>query len=382
MKKTVFIFFLLSITTISSLYAQKADKEIYNALNPYIENGDIGGIVGIVANGEKILSITKTGYQDVENSKKIDENSLFWIASQSKPITACAVMMLVDEGKLNLDEPITTYLPELTRMVVARVWREGWQVEEKLTKPITLRHLLSHTSGMQWVTSVNQQAGKIDILPMNLALYATPLTPLWFEPGEKYSYSNQGVNVAATIVERVSGMKFEDFLQKRLFEPIGMPSATFYPTEKQLEKLTKAYKMGENKNLEEIRIDQLQYPLSDKNKRFAEAAGGLFCTPSDLVKFYQMFANKGVYNGIRYLSEASVAEISRRQTPDNVPDSYGLCCTENNSWYGHGGAYGTDTRVYRSGYVVMYFIQEAGLPKSGEAHNKFFDLATLLYNIQ
>jgi CubicO group peptidase (beta-lactamase class C family) len=281
-------------------------------------------------------------------------------------------MMLVDEGKLNLDEPVTTYLPELSRLMVSRVKRDGWQVEERLSKPVTLRHLLSHTSGMQWVANIQQQTGKIDVLPFNLSLYATATTPLIFEPGERYSYSNQGVNIAATVVERISGLTYADFLQKRIFDPLGMKSATFWPTEKQIEKLAVPYKIDKNGKLEETNIDQLQYPLSDKEKRFAEAAGGLFCTPSDLVKFYRMIANKGVFNGKRYLSETAIAEIEKKQTGDAIKDSYSLGWAVSDTHIGHGGAYGTDTKVYKkNGLVVMYFIQQQGLPKQNEAMRAF-----------
>jgi CubicO group peptidase (beta-lactamase class C family) len=342
------------------------------ALQPFIDSGDIPGVVTVIANPEKVLSIESFGYQHIAKNKKMDGDVLFWIASQSKPIAGVAVMMLVDEGKLNLDEPVSVYLPELSNLMVFRVKREGWQVEERLSKPITLRHLLSHTSGMQWVANIQQQTGKIDVLPFSLSLYATAATPLIFEPGERYSYSNQGVNIAATVVERVSGLPYADFLQKRIFDPLGMKSATFWPTEKQIEKLAVPYKMDENGKLVETNIDQLQYPLSDKEKRFAEAAGGIFCTPSDLVKFYQMVANKGVFNEKRYLSEAAIAELEKKQTGEAIRDSYSLGWAVSDTHIGHGGAYGTDTKVYKkNGFVVMYFIQQQGLPKHDAAIQAF-----------
>ena len=378
-------YFLLLCFISLSLYseAQISNKEIDAVLMPYVTSGEVSGIVTIVAKGENILSVNNVGFQNIDKNKKMEPDALFWIASQSKPIAATAVMMLVEEGKLSLDEPITTYIPEFNRLVVARIWREGWQVEERLSKPITLRHLLSHTSGMQWVAELQGQAKKIDVLPLQLSLYASTTTPLFFEPGERYNYSNQGINVAAAIIERVSGKPYFDFLQSRLFEPLGMKSATFWPADKDLEKLAVPYKKGSDGKLEETTIDQLQYPLSDRTTRFAEAAGGLFCKPIDLVKFYQMIANKGVYKGKRYISESSIAEMGKKQTSIDIKDSYGLGWSVTDSFMGHGGAYGTDTKVYqKDGYVVMYFIQEQGLPKSGEAQIRFLNTVQKIYGIQ
>ena len=378
-------YFLLLCFISLSLYseAQISNKEIDEVLMPYVTSGEVSGIVTIVAKGENILSVNNVGFQNIDKNKKMEPDALFWIASQSKPIAATAVMMLVEEGKLSLDEPITTYIPEFNRLVVARIWREGWQVEERLSEPITLRHLLSHTSGMQWVAELQGQAKKIDVLPLQLSLYASTTTPLFFEPGERYNYSNQGINVAAAIIERVSGKPYFDFLQSRLFEPLGMKSATFWPADKDLEKLAVPYKKGSDGKLEETTIDQLQYPLSDRTKRFAEAAGGLFCKPIDLVKFYQMIANKGVYKGKRYISESSIAEMGKKQTSIDIKDSYGLGWSVTDSFMGHGGAYGTDTKVYqKDGYVVMYFIQEQGLPKSGEAQIRFLNTVQKIYGIQ
>jgi CubicO group peptidase (beta-lactamase class C family) len=159
-----------------------------------------------------------------------------------------------------------------------------------------------------------------------------------------------------------------------------MKSATFWPTEKQLEKLAVPYRMDENGKLTETTIDQLQYPLNDQSKRFAESAGGLFCTPSDLVKFYQMIAGKGVFNGKRLLSENAVAEMGKKQTGEKVTESYGLGWSVSNNGMGHGGAYGTDSYVYTNeGLVVMYFIQQQNLPKANEAIRAFQRIVKELY---
>lgn len=380
MKRVNSLFLLLSMMVLASVPA--VSQNVSKVLQPFVDSGELPGFVTVVAKADKVLSMECLGYQDIAKNKKMEPNSLFWIASQSKPITGAAVMMLVDEGKLNLDEPITTYLPELKDMKVSRVSRDSWQVTERVTKPITLRLLLTHTSGMAWVAGIQERTSKIDVLPFSLSLYATAMTPLIAEPGEKFSYSNQSLNIAATIVERVSGMPYADFLQKRLFEPLGMTNTTFWPAGKQLDKLVIPYKLGKDGKLEETVIDQLQYPLDDRSKRFAEAAGGLFSTPVDLVKFYQMIANKGVFNGKRLLTESSVSELGKDQTGENIKEPRGLGWAIADNWIGHGGAYGTDSRLYlKDGVIVMIYILQQDLPKYGEACQRFWKEVETKYHL-
>lgn len=378
MKKVFSLFGL--ILSLCGLMAQTPGEIIKNTLQPYIDEQEIPGVVTIIADKDKIIDMQCFGYYDFDGKKKMNPDALFWIASQSKPITGAALMMLVDENKVNLDDPVTKYLPELNDLMVIKKNSDGVQVLEKPSKIMTVRQVLSHTSGMQWVAGVQRRMGKIDVLPFSVSLYASAMTPLDCEPGEAYSYSNQGINIAATIVERVSGMPYDVFLQKRLFDPMGMSNATFWPTEKQLKNLALAYSKSGDENMTVSDLGQLQYPLNDRSKRYAEAAGGLFCSPRDLVKFYQMLAGGGVYNGVRYLSEASVREMGTKQT-GNLPDPYGLGITATNEFMGHGGACGTDSRLFKNGIIVMYFIQSNTLRKADEALARFDHAVKSYYNL-
>ena len=375
MKKCIFTFIALICV---AMMAGAQTPTVRTVLQPYIDRGDLPGIVAVIATPDKILSIESLGYQDIAKGKKMSPDVLFWIASQSKSITATAVMMLVDEGKVNLDEPVSTYLPELKDMMVYRINRDDIQVLERPKKQLTLRHLLSHTGGVQGHPGVQQQANKMDVLPLNLSLYVSAMTPLLFEPGERWAYSNQTVSIAGTVVERISGMPFEEFLQKRIFDPLDMKSATFWPTEKQLEKLAVTYQMDENGKLEASTIDVLQYPLSDRSKRFPDPGGGLFCTPEDLVKFYQMIANNGVFNGKRLLSESAVAEMGKK--PYNF--AWGLGWNVTDAGLQHGGAGGTDGWIYtKDSLIALYFIQHKGLPKANEANQAFRKSVKELYQL-
>lgn len=384
-KKGLIVLLLFSISW-SISYALKKnsfpeDQRITAELQKYIDHNDLAGIITVVAQKDKIISLNCLGCQNTETGKKMSPNTMFWIASQTKTFTGTAIMMLVERGLLNLDEPVTTYLPELKTLYVTESQDENRKTERKLSQPITLRHLLSHTSGMQFLGGVQQQTGHIDILPLSVSLYSTVLTPLKFEPGNGYLYSNQGINIAATILERVTGMSYEQFIQENILDPLDMKSTTFWLTEEQINNFAAPHKKVDNNKLEPSTISFLQYPLTDRKKRFPEAGGGLFSTPLDLLKFYQMILNGGVYNGKRILSEKSVQEMGSRQTPQREGVSpYGFGWVVSPEYMGHSGACGSESRIYmKDGYILMYIAQEDGLKENKSAQSDFWKMAKELY---
>jgi CubicO group peptidase (beta-lactamase class C family) len=194
-----------------------------------------------------------------------------------------------------------------------------------------------------------------------------------FEPDSKYQYSNAGINTAGRIIEVVSGMPYEEFLDKRLFEPLGMNDTTFWPNEQQLKRLAKSYRPNRDKNdLVEIEIGQLKYPLCDRARQ-PMPAGGLFSTAADVGRFCQMILNRGTLEGKRYLSEEAVKVMTSKQTGDAVQVSYGLGWSTNNGVIGHGGAHATNMSIdIERGLITVFMIQHAGFPKDGDkAHGAF-----------
>jgi CubicO group peptidase (beta-lactamase class C family) len=349
---------------------------VKEALQPYISRGDIAGVVTMIATKDKVLQTDALGYSNLETQTPMNAGSFFWIASQSKPIAAVAVMILVDEGKLALNDPAIQYLPELSQLRVIAEQDDKHTLLVPPDKPITIEHLLSHSSGMIWVPPLQQKFG-IDMLPFSQALTTCLMTPLASQPGTKYSYSNMGVNIAATIVERVSGMVYEDFLKRRVFDPLGMKETTFWPSPEQQKRLALVYRMDKKSGkLVPAKIGQLNYPLDNKDIRFPEAAGGLFSTPNELVRFYQMLANGGKYGNVRILSEQAVQEI-QKQHPADLDSHYGLCVGISDGVFGHSGACGTDSKINtKNGRVMLYFIQEEGLPQASEVRDTFFKIAS------
>ncbi len=159
-------------------------------------------------------------------------------------------------------------------------------------------------------------------------------------------------------------MKYEDFLDKRIFEPLGMKDTTFWPNDEQLTRLAKSYKPNKEKtDLEETPVTQLRYPLNDRANRQPMPAGGLFSTAKDMALFSQMLLNAGEFNGKRYLSEASLKQMTSKQT-GNLDSSYGFGFSTGKNpgdSFGHGGAYSTNFSVDpKKGLIFIYMVQHAG----------------------
>jgi CubicO group peptidase (beta-lactamase class C family) len=353
---------------------QPASKSVAAALQPFVDNHSLAGAVTLVADKDKVLSLEAVGFADVGAKKPLKTDAVFWIASQSKSITAVALMMLVDDGKVKLDDPVEKYLPEFKDQWVIVEQDKEHQLLKKPKQPVTVRMVLSHTSGLPFKSAMEQPT--LDLLPLRDAVRSYAMTPLLSEPGRKYLYSNAGINTAGRIIEVVSGMSYEDFLDKRLFGPLGMKDTTFWPDEEQLKRLAKSYKPNKDKtDLEETTITALKYPLNDR-KRQPVPAGGLFSTAGDLGNFCQMLLNGGVFKGKRYLSEAAVKEMTTKQTGEAIKDNYGLGFSTGDGTFGHGGAYSTNMTIdTKRGLITVFLVQHAGFPGDGAKSRDAFKKA-------
>ena len=336
-----------------------AEPSVSNALQPFVESGSLAGAVTVVANKDKVLSLETVGFMDVGAKQAMKTDSLFWIASMSKPITGTALMLLVDEGQVKLDDPIEKYLPEFKELQVAGA--NGAELK-KPSRLVTVRDVMSHTSGMPFKSAKEQPT--LDGLSLKVAVLSYAATPLQSEPGAKYQYSNAGINTGARIIEVVSGMSYEDFMDQRLFKPLGMKDTTFWPNEEQVSRLAKPYKPSADKTkLEETTISQLTYPLSKRDNRYPMPAGGLFSTGADVATFCRMLLNGGELNGKRYLSEAAIKTMISKQTGDAVKDGYGIGWSTNGMTFGHGGALATNMTIDpQRGLITVFLVQHAGFP--------------------
>jgi len=356
------------------LFARDAQPaKLAPVLQPFVDSHILAGSVVLVADRDKVLDVEAVGWADIAAKKPMKTDSVFWIASQSKPITATALMILVDEGKVNVDDPVEKYLPEFKGQQV-NVAAEGAKPELRVPRhPILVREVLSHTSGLPFKSPIEEPT--LDILSLEERVKSYAKEPLLFEPGTKSKYANAGINTAGRIVEVVSGMKFETFLDERIFKPLGMTDTTFYPSKAQIERLAKSYKPNAAKDgLEETTIGQLKYPLDDPERR-PMPAGGLFSTANDLSIFYRMMANGGIFNGKRILSEKAVKTMTSDQSGE-AHSHYGFGFGTDGKSFTHGGAYGTNSRYdMERKLVTVYLVQHAGFAGNGKDILHQFQLA-------
>ena len=302
------------------------------------------GVVALVADRDAVLALEKAGFASLANRTPIRDDALFWIASMSKSLTATALMMLVDEGRVSLDDPVEKYLPEFKGQMVEEAGIEMHPPRH----PITVREILSHTSGL--VLASEKTLKRTQVLKDDVLEYAK--RPLRQEPGTKYEYNNCGINTGGRIIEVVSGMSYADFMQKRIFDPLGMKDTTCWPNEEQAARLAHTARFTEDKkDLAEIVQDATSTPAAilkfsggvpvpravtqdmgfgiafDYGKRYAMPAGGYFSTARDLGQLCRMLLRGGELDGKRHLSENAVRTMGASQLGDvklSAQESYGI----------------------------------------------------------
>ena len=337
---------------------------IHPAMEEAVKAKLAAGIVTLVMEKGKIVHHDAAGMADIAKGRAMEKDALFWIASMTKSVNATAVMTLVDDGKLALDEPASKWLPELADVTV-----EGGA---KPNKPITLRMLLSHTAGIAFPPRKPTDGA------ISLKSYVATLTktPLAFQPGSSYEYGF-GPTVAGRIIEIVSGMKYANFMRTRLFEPLGMKDTTFHPTDEQRARIARTYKMDEDTR--HLVPGYNPFVTSDSSvQHMPEPAGGLFSTAQDMGRFYAMIANNGELDGKRILSAKSVADMTQPVSAGEKPLNYACgwqCNTETQrvcsampvGSFGHGGAFATNGWVDpKSGIVTVFLVQNVLVPDSGK----------------
>ncbi len=338
-------------------------------MHDIIVANEVPGAVTVVATHDSVLRMDAQGWADPEHKYFMRVDSIFWIASMSKPITATAVLMLVDEGKLSLDDPVAKYVPELA----------GLKTADGKTPRITLRHLLTHTSGMGEATDEEARAARTlsDLVP------AFASKPLAFEPGSKWKYCQSGILTLGRIVEIISGVQFEVFLRKRIFDPLGMKDTTFYLTEAQMPRWVIPAKR-EGEQLLPAEIGLLYGHPPTWRDHYPASNGGLFSTAPDYTRFAQMLLGGGVLDGRRYLTAESVRMMSTVQTGDLVTGftpgngwGLGVCIVRqpqgvtdmlSPGTFGHGGLNGTQAWIdIRRGIALIMMIQRSNFNNSDES---------------
>jgi CubicO group peptidase (beta-lactamase class C family) len=327
-----------------------------------IKFGSIPGVVALVARHGKIVYFKAFGMADNAAGRALKTDDIFRIASQTKAITATAVMTLWEEGRFQLDDPISKFIPEFKNPQVLKSYNEqdGTWTGEPAKREITIRDLLTHTSGLGYgfidgdprIKKIYAKAGIIEAFTTEHATIAENIKklarlPLHHNPGERFTYA-MGLDVLGYLIEIVSGMSFDAFLQKRLFEPLGMKDTGFYLPADKAYRLV-AVQKPENGKWVRFPVTNYDpdYPIKGA-KSFFSGGGGLCSTAKDYATFLQMYLNGGELGGLRILSRTTVRSIMGQQVAGELfggTDSYyGLAfgvATEKGQTRGGNGSAGT-----------------------------------------
>lgn len=346
--------------------------KIDNMLKSNVAEGKLPEAVALIARNGKIIFHNAYGMSDTESGKKFQKDAIFRIASQTKAITATAVMMLWEEGRFRLDDPISKYIPEFEKAQLLDTFNE--QDSTFTTKPaenqITIRDLITHTSGIGYgmidgderFRKIYAKAGIVDAFSAKKVLIADNIKnlaklPLHHEPGENWTYS-EGLDVLGYLIEILSGMPFDKFLETRIFEPLNMSDTFFYlPQDKSTRLVAVQYKQDDKWKRFTTPIFDIDYPINGA-KAFFSGGAGLSSTAKDYATFLQMYLNGGELNGIRLLSRTTVNSIMSNQIGSiwDGGKAYGLAFSVLNEKGEAAGGEGSEGTFDWGGYFnTQYF---------------------------
>lgn len=338
-----------------------------------VSDGDLPGVAALVARNGKIVYYKAFGMADNQSKRGLKRDDIFRIASQSKAITSTAVMILWEEGKFRLDDPISKYIPEFKnpQVLTGFTYSDTTYTAVKASKEITIRHLLTHTSGLGYgvidgderFQMLYKKAGITDLfttekISIGESIRKLAKLPLHHNPGEKYTYC-EGLDVLGYFIEVISGMPFDVFLKTRLFDPLGMNDTGFYlPADKAGRLVSVQSPVDGNWSRYPVTFYDPDYPVKGA-KSFFSGGAGLCSTVKDYATFLQMYLNGGELNGVRILSRTTVAAIMGNQFPalwEGKGEHYGLAfgvLEQKNQDLGGQGSAGS---FYWAGYFnTQYF---------------------------
>lgn len=359
MKKAFLILLVAVFLPLSSVSAREKVKDsgtnyVREALQKVVDEGILPGAISVLySNG--VQETCCLGYADVEAKRPIRTDNVFMQCSQTKGFCGVTMAKLVEEGKVSLDDPVSKYLPEFATLWIKETQTDSTIVLKKAQNVLTIRMVLNHTGGFPFECSAKRRdvrgGGWSGGGPLRQIASVAAESPILFEPGTQVKYSNTGIDIAAAVIEVVTGMKWEQYLKKTVLDPLGMKSTWFWPTDKQLKtqiEMYEVYKDAPAKHL--VESTWQQRPYNDSHV-FASAGAGLWTTVDDQLKFYKMLMNLGVGdNGVRILKEETVKSILAVSTRPEGMEGYSLGLTapvrdSEDAWFGHGGAFGTNCMV-------------------------------------
>jgi CubicO group peptidase (beta-lactamase class C family) len=304
------------------LSAERLER-IGEAMERYIQEGLFPGMTVSIARKGRLAWSRSFGFADLETRRPGKDDDIFAIYSMSKPVTAVAALILWEEGRYRLDEPVAKYLPEFADVKVYS--EEGDSTSAEPPRPMTIRDLFRHTSGLGYgwgqgpVDKIYQELNIWDpSLTLDEAVKRLARAPLYFAPGTRWHYSTS-IDVLGRLVEVLSGETLDVFLERRIFRPLGMSDTGFYVAADKAHRLTGQYRYDDQeKKLVAIPRDDLLRRYGREHNRLLSGGGGLLSTAADYLRFAQMLANGGILDGVRILSRKTVELMHADHLPPGV----------------------------------------------------------------
>ena len=356
-------------------------RYVADAVEPYIQSGECPGAISILYNNGK-QETALLGYADADKKIPIAMDQLFMQCSQTKGFCGVTIAILVEEGKLSLDDPVEKYLPEFKTLKIAVKDKDGKTTLVPAKNTLTVRMVMNHTGGFPFEIPTKRKHGWPS-LPPRAAAREAAANPILFEPGTRVSYSNTGIDIGAAVVEVVSGKSWDVFLKERVFDPLEMKSSTFNPTDEQLKNIISMYNVKPGRKAK-FQAFSSAMPLPHNGPKVYPSAGaGLWTTAADQYKFYKMLMNLGKGdNGVRILKEETVKNVLGTSSRPAKLGKYSLGLAVNGKGeMGHGGAWGTSARVdWQKQQLAIWVVQQVGTNRAkcpwfidwGKAAAKFF----------
>ena len=378
----------LALAGCASLNGPKDSGTHYvaDAVSPWLEKGEFPGAVSILYK-DGIQETSCIGYANYEDRRPISLDNVYMQCSQTKGFCGVTIAILVEEGKLNLDDPVSKYLPEFGTLWVQTSETNGTRTLVKAKNVLTVRMVMNHTGGFPFELPNGQAMGGWSRrMPLRSVAATAASQPISFEPGTKVQYSNVGIDIGAAVVEVITGKRWETFLQERVLDPLEMTNSGFWPTDEQLDEKIEMYDVKGGKLAKwKKEASWMQRPYND-DRVFSSAGAGLWTTAADQYKFYKMLMNLGVGdNGVRILKEETVKSILAKSTRPKGLGGYSLGLTApeedgEDKWFGHGGAWGTNCMVnWHKRQLKLWAVQFTGGPRPwddarNKAQDKFFNM--------
>lgn len=357
------------------------------ALQPWVDSGQLSGAISVFYK-DGVQEVCCAGYADVAAKRPISMDNSYMQCSQTKGFCGVTVAKLIEEGRLELDDPVSKYLPEFAELWVLDGEKDGIRTLHKAQNVLTVRMVMNHTGGFPFEISAKRYdvrgGGWTGGAPIRQVASIAAESPLMFEPGTREMYSNTGIDIGAAIVEVITGMKWEDYLKQEVLDPLGMTATWFWPTDEQIANKIELYEFKENAPAQWCEEKEWQQRPYNDSHVFASAGAGLWTTANDQLKFYKMLMNLGMGdNGVRILEEDTVKNLLARSTRPAHLGGYSLGLSTDvedteKSWFGHGGAWATNCYVnWHTKELRLWAIQCAGgaqpwLADVDKAAEKFF----------